>query len=301
MTTTTAIEDYKSILRKKFNNTDEYNIPGISDYINEIDSIYEDEYKNIFIRVYYRKNKDNLNKTFIKQILRRGSHVYKENKRKIIIHLLLTPLKKIFEPVLTAKNVNSGFTYLRNNEIFIFRKEDFPKVIIHELIHHDPYIHVENVKKENEIRIKNHFDLNEKTNFILNEAIVELWACLNHLFFISKEYKIPFKDLFEIELEYSLYKCNQIRELHIKEKQKGNKWYDDCNIFGYFICKTILLNNLNKLMVIYEFPYDNTKISDFIIENSKLPVVTTNPYIEINGVRYQRNDNSLCFMLLSDL
>jgi len=294
------IDFYKNYLKTKFKEANEYYISGLSDYIEEIDNIYEYKYKNITIRVYYRKNKDNINISLIKKVIKRASFIYK-NKKEIIIHLLLTPLRKIIEPNLTSKNVNSGFTYINDNHIFIYRKEDFPKVILHELIHHDFYIHKDDVKSENESKLKEFFMLDNNSKFILNEAIVELWAFLYHLFFISNEYQISFKDLFEIELKYSLYKCNQIFELHKNGNENGNKWKESSNIYAYIICKTILLMNIRELIKIYSFPYNDTHITSFIIKNGKLPIVKTNPYIYINGTRIQRDDNSLCFMLLSDL
>lgn len=296
------IDFYKNYLKTKFKEANEYYIPGLCNYIEEIDKIYEYKYKNISIRVYYRKNKDNINISLIKKVLERASFIY-VNKKEIFIHLLLTPLRKIIETPLTSNNVNSGFTYTNNNQIFIYRKEDFPKVILHELIHHDFYIHNDNVKSENESKLKDFFMLDNNSKFILNEAIVELWALLYHLFFISSEYKISFKDLFEIELKYSLYKCYQIFELHKNGNANGNgnKWKEVSNIYAYIICKTILLRNISELIKIYSFPYDDTKITSFIIKNAKLPIIKTNPYIYINGTKIQRDDNSLCFMLLSDL
>ena len=62
---------------------------------------------------------------------------YKEDK-SINIYLLLTPLKKNFDidTEIGPKNINSGYTDFKRNEIFIWREEEFEKVIFHELIHY---------------------------------------------------------------------------------------------------------------------------------------------------------------------
>ena len=52
---------------------------------------------------------------------------------------------------MTSENINSGFTYVNRNDIYIFRKEEFPKVILHELIHHDLNIHQDNFNDDNNL------------------------------------------------------------------------------------------------------------------------------------------------------
>jgi len=289
-------KDVKDNLKKYFHSA--YNIKEVLDYIDEIDYIYKYSYENININVYYRK-KDIINKELIHKVIKRGAIIYK--KKPIIINLIYTSAKKIFEynKPLTAKNTNSGFTFANGNEIFIFRKEEFPKVIMHELIHHNHYIHNDKFDIQNKLNLMKHFNLHPKTILILNEAIVEFWATIIHLSFVSKEYKIDLRKLLNIELRYSLYKSWQIFEF--QKKFKDNLWFDECNIFSYIIFKTILLFNLEKLIKIYKFPYNDTIISNFIIKYSKMKLLKRNPYYIINGSKFQRPDNSLCFMLLSDL
>lgn len=282
-----------------------YNIKEVIDYIDEINAIYNYEYNNIKCIVYYRKKKDKIDFDKIKEIIQRG-HIISNKSKKIIIHLLLTSAKKKFEKnkILTAKNTNSGFTYTNKNDIFIFRKEEFAKVIIHELIHHDKLIHNDDFSNINKRRLLNHFGITEDTILILNEAIIEFWATLIHLAFVSCKYKIDYLTLYKYELNYSLYKSYQI--LKLKEKNKDKLWCDKCNIYAYIIFKTVFLRNINDFIKIYTYPYDTTKITDFIIEksgflNELLKNPPKNPMIKINSHKIQRPSNSLCFMLLSDL
>jgi hypothetical protein len=287
----------KKLIKSYF--TSPYDIKEVIVYIDEIDSIYEYEYNNIKILVFYRKKKDKLDINFIKKVIYRASSIIKHKKFKI--SLLLTSAKKeiVYDKFLSVENVNSGFTFTNRNEIFIFRKEEFPKVIIHELIHHDLNIHKDYLEYENKKKLLDHFKLDPKCKIILNEAIVELWATIIHLSKISKEYDLSFEELLKIELEYSLFKSNQI--LNLKLKSESNLYLDNCNIYPYIIFKTIFFYHFNEFIKIYTFPYNNTKIVDFLITHSNLRKVTINPYYIFKEKKIQRPSNSLCFMLLSDL
>jgi hypothetical protein len=282
-----------------------YKIDEVINYIDKVNSTYIYEYNNIKCIVYYCKNKDKIDFERIKEVIERG-HIISNKSKKFIIHLLLTSAKKKFEKnkILTAKNTNSGFTYTNKNEIFIFRHEEFAKVIIHELIHHDKLLHNDEFTNINKKQLLNHFKISEDTILILNEAIIEFWATLIHLAFVSCKYNIDYFKLYEYELNYSLYKSYQI--LKLKEKNKNKIWCDKCNIYSYIIFKTILLKNINELFKTYTYPYDNTKITNFIIEKSEflnelLKNPPKNPIVKINSQKIQRPSNSLCFMLLSDL
>jgi len=293
--------ELKNNLKKKFSGS--FYISGINNYIDEIDSIYKDNYKTVSITVYYRKKKDDLNKSLIKKVLKRGFKTLIKTK-SINIYLLLTPLKKTFETddtYLTPKNVNSGFTITNSNDIYIFRKEEFPKVILHEIIHHNNLINSNVFKKENYIKLCNFFNISYNSLLILNEAVIEFWAFLQQIMFVSKEYNIDYKTLFKIELYYSLFKCAQIFKL--QETMKNNLWYDKCNIFSYIVFKTIFLYNLKEFIKIYTYPYDDTKLTDFLIKFAKkVPINKKNPKMQINkNIKFYRPSNSLCFMLSSDL
>lgn len=282
-----------------------YKINEVINYIDEVNAKFEYNYGNIDCIVYYRKNKDKIDFDDIKEKIERGNKIANKSK-KIKIHLLLTNAKKKFEKnkILTPRNTNSGFTYTNGNNIFIFRKEEFGKVIIHELIHHDKLIHNDEFTNENKKKLINHFGITEDTILILNECIIEFWATLIHLAFVSCKYNIDYLKLYENELNYSLYKSYQI--LKLKQKNKDKLWCDKCNIYSYIIFKTILLKNINEFIKIYSYPYDNIKITNFIIEksgflNELIKNPPKNPMIKIKSHKIQRPSNSLCFMLLSDL
>jgi len=293
----------KELLKRHFKGP--YAIKEVLDYIDIIDSIYNYEYNNIKCMVYFRKS-DKINRFKIREVIKRAYKIGNKTK-EIIINLIMSPIKKILEidRILTAKNINSGFTYKLGNEIFIFREEEYPKVIIHEIIHHDKLIDNDNFNEGDKYKLMEHFEITKDTILILNETIVEFWATLVHIAYVSCKYKIDFLELYKIELQYSLLKTYQI--LRLKETYKDKMWCNRCNIYSYIVFKTILLVNINEFFKIYTYPYNNTKITEFIIEKSgflkELVKKTSmiNPKIKINSQIIQRPLDSLCFMLSSDL
>jgi len=297
-----SLDDVKEKLKENFRGI--YNIPEVISYIDEITSIKIFKYRRLVLKVFYKKT-DELDFNFIKKVLKRGGFLMKT--KNLTINLIPSPALKIFneDEIMTGANINSGFTFLLRDEIFIFRKEEFPKVILHELIHHDLNIHNDNFSEINKRRLMEHFKISEDTTLILNEAMIEMWATIFQLAFISLDYGLEFRRLYMMETMYSIYKSNQIKKN--QEEKKNGIWRDNCNIYSYIIFKTILLLNLNEFIKIYMYPtrYNDTILTDFLIRHSNIPKIDNNPEysLRIQGdlKEIKRPQTSLCFMLLSDL
>jgi len=220
------------------------------------------------------------------------------NNAKLDVYLSLAPYKKEINKTtklpLSRFNVNSGFTIININrypiedkKIFISRKEEFGKVIFHEYIHHNLQID-SSFSSSNIKRLQEHFKI--ISDIDPNEAVVEFWATVMFLKQLSEETQKDFYELFKEELSYSLYKSNQLFEL---QKKNNCIWFDNTYVYCYIIFKTIFMFNLTKFQKIYTFPYDDTILTNFLIEHSKLPEIKSNP-------TKRRPDNSLCFMVNSD-
>jgi hypothetical protein len=261
---------------------------AFNDYLNTVNKRKFLKYKNITILIIY-KEESSLNIPHIKIVLKRLYKITQNINKNFNMILLLSPFsKKINNNLLSYLHVNSGFTYLNRNNIYIVRKEEFPKVLLHEILHHNQYIH-STFKQNNIQRLKKHFNI-INNDFDPNETIVEFWATIIHLNLISEDYKLDFYKLFMDELKYSLYKCYQLYNLP-KNVLNTSK----TNIYAYVIFKTILMYNIVELQKIYTYPYNDDIITDFIIKHSKLPLTITKNPSKI------REDNSLCFMSYSDL
>jgi hypothetical protein len=173
--------------------------------------------------------------------------------------------------------------------ICVLRKEEYIKVIYHEIIHHILLIN-STFSNSNINKLKSHFKiLNRKVD--PNEAIIEFWATIMFLKELSLETNKDYYELFMEELNYSLYKSYQINKL---QKLNGGYWKDDdTNLYSYVIFKTIIMYNIIEFNKIYTFPYNDDVITDFLIKNSNLPLKTCRN-------NSKRKIMSLCFMVNSD-
>jgi hypothetical protein len=279
---------------------DYFNCEKIRVYLDTLNTEKTFKYHNINI-FYYGKSGDTLDLNYIQKILKRAYIITKHINKTFNIHLILSPLKKEFNGlILSAKNCNSGLTYIYSNKdipnvnIYIIRKEEFGKVIIHEIIHHITLIH-SSFKISNINKLKKHFKISLSSNIDPNETIVEFCATIFHLYQISLETNTDFYKLFKDELNYSLYKTKQL--LDLQKKMPNGIWYEESHIYCYIIFKTIIMYNLCDFLKIYTYPYNDDIITDFIIKYSgflsSLPKII---HITVN-----RPSNSLCFMAHSDL
>ena len=279
---------------------DYFNCEKLRVYLDTLNTEKTFKYHNINI-FYYGKSDDNLDLNYIQKILKRAYIITKHINKTFNIHLILSPLKKEFNGlILSAKNCNSGLTYIYSNKdipnvnIYIIRKEEFGKVIIHEIIHHITLIH-SSFKISNINKLKKHFKISLSSNIDPNETIVEFCATIFHLYQISLETNTDFYKLFKDELNYSLYKTKQL--LDLQKKMPDGIWYEESNIYCYIIFKTIIIYNLCDFLKIYTYPYNDDIITDFIIKYSGF--LSSLP--KIIPITINRPSNSLCFMVHSDL
>ena len=293
---------------------DYFKYDKLKEYLDTLDNVKIMKFHNINIHIYYNtKSTDHIDYEHINKILKRAYIITQFIQKTFNIHLILSPLKKEFNDIyFSTKNCNSGLTIIYPNinypivNIYIIRKEEFGKVIIHEIIHHITSIH-SSFKLSNINKLKKHFNISPNADIDPNETIVEFCATIFHLYQISLESNIDFYKLFKDELKYSLYKTQQL--LKKQEKMHKGIWYEESHIYCYIIFKTIIMYNLCAFLKIYTYPYNDDVITDFIINHSNLlqslqslkslkSLKSSNP-IKTNAT-YIRPFNSLCFMVHSD-
>ena len=254
---------------------------------------------NIKILVYYNK-KINLSYEKLIKIYNRLSilsKIYSINKN-ICFHLVLTNSKRIIPKnnYFETKNFNGGFTYMNKKkaDIYIFRYDEYSKVMLHELIHHIGIINDSMLILPNEItlELKKYFNISNDSNIEVNEGNVEFWATIYNLIFISIEYNINFEKLYKKELEFSI---NQYFKLRCINKYKI--WKENTNIFSYFIIKLILLYNYKEFINL-KLPYDNKIFCNFIKNKYNNDFINKIKKIKNNKLNL-KNKNSLDAMIFS--
>ncbi len=210
-------------------------------------------------------------------------------KIKQNIYYYPTPLKKVFpnkKVILSPKEINSGVTFLeplhlhhhKNGTIIIFRKEEYLKVLIHELIHsfHLDYNIVKYGKKLESCICSNY-------PVLLNEAYTETFATLIYIFIKTYHKKIDIKELrkniekeivYEYQLAKKILKYNniEINDLHnyVKKEKCLQLFHQKTNVFSYYLLKPLLLGNIDfydNFMKKYLKNYVINKKGIYVLEN----------------------------------
>jgi hypothetical protein len=203
----------------------------------------------------------------IKTILKRLDIVYNffNMTSKIKIWFVPCNIKRIFpkhnEPI-DQEHINGAYTYPSNHTVFIYRLDEFPKVLIHEVLHNS--ILDTNIPYEKELYHAFSIDTTNcntycNTQLRVNEAVIEAWALLVHLLFVSQDLKKSYENLFQEELNWSLYLCNKLK--HYQET-KYPTWTELTHSYSYIRLKTCILFFRNEFMKL-QYPYRPKEIIDF--------------------------------------
>jgi hypothetical protein len=184
--------------------------------------------------------------------------------------------------ILTPININSGFTY--GNQLVVFRKEEFFKVLIHELIHLyklDRHISPNGELKKSIIK---------KINFEgfdhCIEGYTESLALIIHTALLSFLKNKSFNELLNQEYKFSLMQC-----LKINNHFGYDKIFQSTSVVSYFFVKTTFIKNFNhfyKSFIKYGYVNEKTLQKYFLrdINNLSCPKI-------FNFFNSLSNDNDL--------
>ena len=278
----------------------------------------------IIINILTNKQLDIPSRLLMERIIKRLYVIYKIFKinKNFNFWLIPTDSNRWFPKhgIVMPKHINGGFTYVTNNSInnstnngihenaniFIYRREEFPKVMIHELMHHSYIDNSHNSNKTNtntnkdshqeELfinRLKHVCNISTNTKFLPNEGIIEAWALLLQSLFISLEYNIPFNTIIQIENKWSNKQAARILYYKNKENKennhqatnqhsnqhnkKDNQWEETTNSYCYVVIKTLLLKDINSFINNSLNGTINKYIEKTI--NSYLHTIKPKPYI----------------------
>ena len=167
---------------------------------------------------------------------------YKEDK-PINIYLLLTPLKKNFDIDIEIgpKNINSGYTDFKKYEIFIWREEEFEKVIFHELIHY--------LDLDNRDIIFDDDGLPHQINDFKSyyEAITDFWGIFYHLIYVSLITNRSINSLLQIEFKFIENQANLMNDFFNLDNWNYKKQINQKSpAFTYFIVKYLIFDKILK-------------------------------------------------------
>jgi len=240
-------------------------------FFEECNKAYHIKYKNVSFYIL-------TNKEITKKI---KGHLYNSIYRVFLIkklfnikpeehnnyYILLNPLKRKLPDKkgksVGAVNVNGGFTYINSHNIYIVRKEDYEKVIIHELLHHNRDIHFENWSNKNVEKIRDMCRIDNNQVLIPNEAIIETYAIIINVIFYSIENNmtfVSFKKIIKEDREHNIKIAKKILD-----KQGNNKWYEKTHSYCYIVLRAIFYIYFKEFIKIYRYNNDDD-MTEFILK-----------------------------------
>ena len=184
------------------------------------------------------------------------------------IYFVLSDLTKYLptkKEIIDVRHVNTGYTDFSKDIIFIWRREEFEKVLFHEVIHYTQFF-------DHNINIHHHLNIKGPESYY--EAVTDLWAIIYNSIYISFMIDKPIKYIFEIELGFVK---NQALLLH---NYFNDNIVQESPAYSYYIIKYLLFDYLIK------YNKDPTEINDEIITSAvKQNILINNKYIKLKSLR----------------
>lgn len=201
----------------------------------------------------------------IKKIMRRLMTLQKIFKlaTPMVIWLVPTHQKRYFPKkgaLIDLYHINGGYTYPSTHTIYIYRYEEYPKVLLHEILHHS-YLRTK-WSKETLSKLYNVLHIHPNTDIRPEEAIIEVWAMYYHVLFVAYEKHLNEKDLLLEELQWSLSQTKRLLDYH--RQYFPNGWQEHTAGYSYIYLKTCLLFYWTAFTKL-EIPYTDQKLVDFIL------------------------------------
>lgn len=230
-------------------------------FIKNYNNLWETKNNNTTIYIYLTTPNINLWKQQLKKIFGRVNfiRIYAKNNKPLIIWIYPSKHKKIIpnNKIITTDDINSGntTTYLNssdNGEICLWREEELPKVLLHELIHA--------------------FKL-DKNHPVPNEAYTELKALIANIYLELLERQIPLSE----ENINKLINHEKIFGIHQSQKIKTCK-NQNTNIIYYINEKSRLLHDLDTKS--WENIIKNTQIKKPYVNKKSLRFTITDVILQ---------------------
>jgi hypothetical protein len=190
----------------------------------------------------------------------------------LTIYVYLTPFKKQLpenkSESIGPVHANTGYTYRceKENEIVIYREEEWFKVVLHETMH--AFGNDFSTDEGSSSAIKQLFSLPPGISIRMSETYSEIWARIMNVVFqtyfknppsLESRSALQFKKNVEFYLHlesiFSLYQCIKILDfmgvnyqLLIDDSDHSKKmirsfYRENTNVFAYYVLTSVLLNN----------------------------------------------------------
>ena len=201
------------------------------------------------------------------------------NNKNLNIILILTDLEK-YTPhqneIIGVKHINSGYSY--DNNIVVWRYEEFEKVLLHEICH---VIKLDKRNHKTDIIIDTTFH-----NYF--EAICDFYAICYHIVYLSLITDIKPKIFLELELGFiknQAMKIYNFFNLKVEIFDSKIKIIQDTSAFSYYIIKYLLFDYIVKLKLDNLLEYINTINYSILLNNIMTTKFINSNYHDIKSLR----------------
>ena len=220
-----------------------------------------------------------------------------ECSRELSVYLYLTEHQKRFPSkgvVIDQEHANTAFTRacpIGANEIYIFRREEWFKVFIHETFHS---LGLDFAKMPEQIANEALFSIFPvRCDYRFYEAYTETWATIIHTLFLTMETKgaiyprlesyLNKERLFSLFQKAKLLVHHELKYSHLCSLSTARRYRENTQAFSYFILKCILLFHYNDFIewcahknkgtIVFKRLHGNVlSLVDFIGTKSKDPL-----------------------------
>lgn len=276
-----------------------YTIPDLPAFIKTLKTCYRIQCENISLHYYTPNDASAFSRFEICKLRRCAKRAYAltqahaanstEFRFHIVPHESLRRMPAKGD-IVRPEHINGGFTWVYSSshtphthaihtpvEIYIYRKEEFPKVMLHEITHHLPY-HTHQSKWSASVLAEFYriFDINQAgcphqctVQLEPNEAIVEFWATLFQLMFVAISTSTSkFDKLLQCEQRWSQKQADKLVQF---QKATGKPWTEETHAYAYIVLKNLLLQNVELFIASQNVPYDPVSILQFLKTASSAP------------------------------
>ena len=190
-------------------------------------------------------------------------------QEQFIVIYLDSPEKKVLpksNEIINRDNVNSG--YSTSEFTVVFRKEEAPKVLIHELLHQFQVDCGYNCyKKSHEFNY--YEDPTNKRHLLYNESLVETIATILNCMLVSIQLNSNYLDCIKREQEFILGQAKQIIEYLNITNIFEDKIIASASILEYYLMKAATLNNLDDFISFLQLTCKNDNLFIFNRKNDQ--------------------------------
>lgn len=189
------------------------------------------------------------------------------------------------------KHINGAYTYISEGTIYVYRLEEWPKVVLHEVLHNVPQLQRIAWTESHLSQLYTAFHIDRagcpnacQTVLEPTEAVIEAWAIFLHTAFLSIEQGVDFCWLFNKELAWN---DQQIR--WVLHKQGKGLWQESTHTFSYIVLRGILLHHMGELLQM-KLPYSCDRLIQFLLQHwnpLKLKIMKL-PYKKNRSLRMSR-------------